>query len=176
MGKGLGWALTAKQVAIKSSLIHDSGVNSIALLEDILGRRPLVNEAGDPRLLAGFLDGLGNVVEDEDRSDGARCDVEAALLCGNGRVSQVVVRGRGISCSASKLGSGRSGRGRRAYAEAFVHGLMGGVRAPAALGAQQLPRRRSRSSGSEHCVEEAIGDESMTLWGVMIGRGGSGSR
>lgn len=153
MGKSLGWALTAKQVAIKSSLIHDSGVNSIALLEDLLGRRPLVNEAGHPRCLAGFLDGLGNVVEDEGGSDGARCDVEAALLGVHVRVSQLLVGDRGISCSASKLGSGRGGRGRRAYAETFVHGLMGGVRAPAALSAQQLPRRRSRSSGSEHCVE-----------------------
>ena len=88
MGKGLGWALTAKQVAIKRSLIHDSGANSIALLKDLLGGRPLVNEAGDPRLLAGFFNGLGNVVENEGRSDGARCDVEAALLCEHGRLAK----------------------------------------------------------------------------------------
>lgn len=58
-----------------------------------------------------------------------------------------------------------------AYADAFVHRLVGGVRAPAALGAQQLPRRGGRSSGSEHVVEEDNWWWSMTLRGTMIGRG-----
>jgi hypothetical protein len=46
------------------------------------------------------------------------------------------------------------------------------VRAPAALGAQQLPRRGGRSSGSEHVVEEDNWWWSMTLRGTLIGRGG----
>jgi hypothetical protein len=90
-GKSLGGALTAEQVAVSSSLLHHSGVNSIALLEDLLGRSPLANEAGDPRGLAGFLVGLGDAVEEVGGGDGAAGDVEAALLSGHGRVSQVVV-------------------------------------------------------------------------------------
>lgn len=82
-GKSLGGALTAEQVAVRSSLLHDSGVDSIALLEDLLGRSPLANEVGDPRRGTGFLVGLANVVEGEGGGDGAAGDVEAALLSGH---------------------------------------------------------------------------------------------
>lgn len=78
-------------MAVRSSLLHHSGVDSIALLEDLLGRRPLVNKAGDPRRLAGFSVGLGDAVEEEGGGDGAGGDVEAALLSGHERVSLVVV-------------------------------------------------------------------------------------
>jgi hypothetical protein len=71
----LGGSLTAEQVAVRSSLLHDSGVDSIALLEDLLVRRELVNEAGDPGRGAGFLVGLADAVEDVGGGDGADGDV-----------------------------------------------------------------------------------------------------
>ena len=66
-------------------------MDSIALLEDLLGRSPLANEVGDPRRRARFLVGLANVVEDEGGGDGAAGDVEATLLSEHKSVSQVIV-------------------------------------------------------------------------------------
>lgn len=86
---GLGGSLTAEQVAVRGGLLHDGGVDSIALLKDLLGRRPLVDEAGDPRSRAGFLVGLADAVKEEGGGNGSSSDVEAALLSGHAMVSQV---------------------------------------------------------------------------------------
>jgi hypothetical protein len=131
-------------VAVFSNLLHNSGVDSIALLEGLLGGGPLANKAGDEGRGIGFLGGLADAVKDVSTGDGASGDVQAALLGGYAIVSwwsgmRHFLRTRWLRSA-----------GERAYAEAFVHGLVGGMRAPAALGVQQLPRRGSRSSG-KHC-------------------------
>jgi hypothetical protein len=71
--------LTLKQVAVLSSLLHNSSVNSIALLESLLRGRPLANEAGDPGRGAGVLVGLANAVEEVSGGEGTNGNVEAAL-------------------------------------------------------------------------------------------------
>jgi hypothetical protein len=79
--------LTAKQVAVFGSLLHNSSVDSIALLENLLGRGPLGNEAGKEGRGAGFVNGLADAVEGVGTGDGADRDVQAALLSGHAIVS-----------------------------------------------------------------------------------------
>lgn len=93
------------------------------------------------------------MVEDEGGGDGATGDVEAALLSGHEGLARLSWAIETFLALLPDSGLVAVGGGRGAYAEAFVHGLVGGMGAPAALGTQQLPRRKSRSSGSEHCVE-----------------------
>jgi hypothetical protein len=62
-------------------------VNSIALLEGLLGGRPLANEAGDEGRGVGILVGLADAVEGVGAGNRADSDVEAALLCENDIVS-----------------------------------------------------------------------------------------
>ena len=138
----LAGTLTAEQVAVFGDLLHDSGVDSIALLEGLLGRRPLADQARDEGRGAGFLVRLADAVEGVSTGDGTDGHVQAALF------SEAIV-----SCWFVGHGVFRTRSRGRAYAEALVHGLVGGVGAPAALGAQHLPRRRSGSSGGKHGVE-----------------------
>jgi hypothetical protein len=88
---GLRGALTLKQVLVLGSLLHNSSVNSIALLESLLGGRPLGNETGDPGRGAGVLVGLANAVEEVSGGDGTNGNVEAALYIVNASVSYFCV-------------------------------------------------------------------------------------
>ena len=54
-------------------------MDGVALLKDFLRRGPLANEAGDPRLRAGFLVRLAEAVEDVCGCETTHSDVEAAL-------------------------------------------------------------------------------------------------
>lgn len=70
---------TGEQVAVDSGLLHGRRSDGIALLEDLLRRRPLADEAGEPGLGAGLLRGLVDAVQDvagRERRDG---NVEARL-------------------------------------------------------------------------------------------------
>lgn len=81
---GFTRAVGEEEVAVLSSLFGGSGVNRVSLLKGLLRGSPLLNEAGHPRLRAGLLVGLYEVVEGEARSEGANGDVEAALyISGN---------------------------------------------------------------------------------------------
>jgi hypothetical protein len=67
-------------VTVRSGLLHKSGVDGIALLEVLLRRSELGDQAGDPGLGAGVLSGLADAVEDVCGGNAANGDVEAALL------------------------------------------------------------------------------------------------
>lgn len=72
--------LTAEQVAVFRNLLHDGSVDSIALLEGLLGRCPLANQARDEGRGAGFLVGLADTVESVGTGNGTDGHVQAALF------------------------------------------------------------------------------------------------
>ena len=74
-------------MAVFSSLLHYSGVDSIALFEGLLGRGPLANEAGDEGWGLGVLVGVADAVKEVSTGEGADGDVQAALLSGHAIVS-----------------------------------------------------------------------------------------
>jgi hypothetical protein len=74
-------------VAVFSSLLHNSSVDSIALFENLLGRSPLGNEAGEEGLGAGFVNGLADAVKTVGTGDRSNGNVQAALLSGYAIVS-----------------------------------------------------------------------------------------
>lgn len=85
---GLTGTLTAEQMTVLSNLLHHSGVNSVALLEGLLGGRPLANEAGDEGRGVGVLAGLADAIEKVSPGNRANSDVETALFGGNAIVSE----------------------------------------------------------------------------------------
>lgn len=67
--------------------LQSGSVDSISVLSHFLGRGPFRNEAGEPGLGAGLLDGLVHSVKDVRAGEGAHRDVEAALYGADGNVS-----------------------------------------------------------------------------------------
>lgn len=78
----LAGSLRLEQVAVGSGLLQKGSVDGVALLKVFLRRSVLADEAGDPRLRAGFLVRLAEAVEDVGGGKAANGDVEAALLIG----------------------------------------------------------------------------------------------
>ena len=67
-------------MAVFGSLLHQSSVNGIALLEGLLGRSPLADEAGDEGRGVGVLVGLADAEEGVGTGNGTNSDVQTALL------------------------------------------------------------------------------------------------
>jgi hypothetical protein len=76
-------ALALEQMAVMRSLLHRNGVDSVSLLEDLLRRGPVRDEARQPRLRPRLLAGLVDSVQSVGDGEGADGDVEAALYSCN---------------------------------------------------------------------------------------------
>lgn len=61
-------------------LLHNSGADGIALLENFLRGRPLADQARDEGLRAGILVRLADAVQQVRGGEAANGDVEAGLL------------------------------------------------------------------------------------------------
>lgn len=74
-------------MTVLSNLLHHGSVNSVALLEGLLGGCPLADEAGEEGWRVGVLVGLADAVEKVSAGNGRNSDVETALFSGNAIVS-----------------------------------------------------------------------------------------
>lgn len=167
----LAGSLRLEQVAVGSGLLQEGGVDGVALLKVFLRRSVLADEAGDPRLRAGFLARLAEAVEDVGGGKAANGDVEAALSVGCHELATNCVGLKVVgSLSSSRLTSGRGmslRRGLRSPAQRERSGSRNGEGAAArraAVPKQRIVWRRTWRGGT-------IGGNAvvMTLRAEMIG-------
>ena len=77
-------------MAVLGGLLHNCGVNGVALFEGLFRWGPLGDEAGDPRLRAGFLLRLVVAVEGVCGNEATGGDIEAALYSGNDMLAHLM--------------------------------------------------------------------------------------
>lgn len=165
--------LALEQVTVVRGLLHGHSADSVSLLEDLLIGGPFLDQAGDPRLLAGILCRLVDTVENVARGEGTDGDVETALYDFRSTISFVKSRTRyyyPIYSGTQRIGFSIETRGANAvkpkrenktistentYTDALVHWLgVSSMRSESSrlLVPQQRPHRGHRSPGEEHDV------------------------